>query len=132
MVVKVGGMCWVISTGTRSITDGRRHISPVSACGPPVDEPSSRTRGVTVENGRSLMAGWGGASGSTLARSALARSALPRPSTVNRASGSTGRRAGATSDGRRRRAPRVRIFSIRSRRNVAEVVTSRLVSGFGM
>ena len=54
MVVKVGGMCWVISTGARSNTGAMRATRPVSACGPPVDEPISSTRGIDAENGRSL------------------------------------------------------------------------------
>ena len=45
MVVKVGGMCCVISTGARSNTGAMRPTSAVSACGPPVEEPISSTRG---------------------------------------------------------------------------------------
>ena len=51
-VVKVGGMCCVIKTGARSIAAGSFSISAVSACGPPVEEPIKRTRGVVSENGR--------------------------------------------------------------------------------
>ena len=52
MVVKVGGMCWVISTGKRSITGPISATSVISACGPPVDEPISSTRGACVLNAR--------------------------------------------------------------------------------
>ena len=45
MVVKVGGMCCVISTGALSITASSRGTSVVSACGPPVEAPISSTRG---------------------------------------------------------------------------------------
>src|ERR1700722_13433017 len=38
-VVKVGGMCWVIKIGARSIVLPICPISEVSACGPPVEEP---------------------------------------------------------------------------------------------
>ena len=51
MVVKVGGMCWVISTGKRSITAPISATSVISACGPPVEEPISSTRGACVLNG---------------------------------------------------------------------------------
>ena len=43
-----------------------------------------------------------------------------------------GTRARASAGARLRRAPRWRIFSIRSCRKVVEVVTSRLLAGFGM
>jgi hypothetical protein len=45
MVVKVAGMCCVISTGALSVTASSRATSLVSACGPPVDAPISSTRG---------------------------------------------------------------------------------------
>ena len=45
-------MCCVIRIGTRCRTLPISAISPLSACGPPVDEPISRTRGATVGIGR--------------------------------------------------------------------------------
>ena len=47
-------MCWVISTGARSIIDPRPPIKALTACGPPVDEPISSTRGAVSENGRNF------------------------------------------------------------------------------
>src|SRR5258707_1267502 len=52
MVVKVGGMCWVMSTGKRSITGRISATRLISACGPPVEEPISSARGASVLNGR--------------------------------------------------------------------------------
>ena len=45
MAVKVGGMCWVISTGARSSTPAICVTTVLSACGPPVEAPISSTRG---------------------------------------------------------------------------------------
>ena len=53
MVVKVGGMCWVISTGARSSTPPSCATMALSACGPPVEEPISSTRGGVAGIGRS-------------------------------------------------------------------------------
>ena len=48
-------MCWVISTGARSIDRAdAATISAVSACGPPVEEPITSTRGGVIGNGRSV------------------------------------------------------------------------------
>ena len=44
-------MCWVISTGKRSITGPSSVTSVISACGPPVEEPIRSTRGACVLNG---------------------------------------------------------------------------------
>ena len=50
--MKVGGMCWVISTGKRSITGPISVTSVISACGPPVEDPITSTRGVCVQKAR--------------------------------------------------------------------------------
>ena len=55
IVVNIGGMCWVISTGTASMMVPIRVTIALSACGPPVEEPISKTRGNSAENGRSLI-----------------------------------------------------------------------------
>ncbi len=47
-------MCCVISTGTRGSRPRWLEMTVVSACGPPVDEPISRTRGGTAGNGAQL------------------------------------------------------------------------------
>src|SRR5262249_22552105 len=39
-MVKVGGMCWTRSTGASSMTPLRRARITLSACGPPVDDPT--------------------------------------------------------------------------------------------
>ena len=109
-VVKVGGMCCVIKTGARSIAAGSFSIKAVSACGPPVEDPISKARGVIGANGRNVS---GGASG-----------LLGKPSRDGsgtsvwrgwRASAGAGAGMGWRSN-RRRRRPRLRIFSISSRR----------------
>ena len=51
--MKVGGMCWVISTGARSSTPPIWPTMALSACGPPVEEPISSTRGGIAGIGRS-------------------------------------------------------------------------------
>src|SRR5580765_6379676 len=50
-------MCWVISTGKRSITGPIPATSVISACGPPVDEPIRSTRGARMLNGRRTSCG---------------------------------------------------------------------------
>ena len=47
-------MCCVIKTGARSIAAGSFSINAVSACGPPVEEPISKARGMIGENGRNV------------------------------------------------------------------------------
>ena len=59
MVVKVGGMCCVMSTGARSITLPSEARMVPSACGPPVDAPISKTRGALAAIGRSLISAGG-------------------------------------------------------------------------
>lgn len=93
----------------------------LSACGPPVDEPISNTRGDTVGIGRSVIEG-GAATSST------------GSGTIDGADFvSSGARAGEATERRRfARRPSCRIFSIRSRRKAVEALTSRLLPGFGM
>jgi hypothetical protein len=103
MVVKVGGMCWVISTGKRSITGPSSVTSDISACGPPVEEPINSTFGAWDENGRvdiapgNRVCGAGaGAAGRAIADARAAGAA-----------GLVGASGGlATAGFRRRRAPR--------------------------
>src|SRR5262249_27371482 len=45
IVVKVGGMCWVIRIGARSITGPISPTMAVNACGPPVDDPITSAHG---------------------------------------------------------------------------------------
>ena len=102
MVVKVGGMCWVISTGKRSITGPSSVTRAISACGPPVEEPISSTLGAWVENGRVDSAPDDGAS-------AAGAGAAGRATTGARAAGAgiAGASGGlATAGFRRSRAPR--------------------------
>ena len=56
-------MCWVIKIGARSIAAPSCPIKVVSACGPPVEEPISNTRGRQRANGRRLNAGASACSG---------------------------------------------------------------------
>ena len=118
MAVKVGGMCWVISTGARSITPPICAITALSACGPPVEAPISSTRGGVTGIGRSARPGaastgfWPGCSGGAA------------PAGM--------RAAGCAMRNRFARSPSWRIFSSRSRRKVREPVTSRLLSGLGI
>ena len=116
-MVKVGGMCWVINTGARSIAAGSFSINAVSACGPPVEEPISSARG--DGDGE---------------RPQLKRVRLGADAAASRTGGAAAgcraaqhcRRRGRAhkSRGGKRPRPRVRIFSISSRRNAAEVVAS--------
>src|SRR5262245_13379218 len=109
MVVKVGGMCWVMSTGKRSITEPSPVTSVINACGPPVEDPIRSTFGACAENERwtSDCAGADGATGAGAA---------------GRATGSRASGAGLVdadggpedADFRRSLAPRWRIFWIRS------------------
>jgi len=69
--VKVGGMCWVISTGAWSMTACRLLTTRLSACGPPVDEPISSTRGGITGNGRNTSLPGSGALGAMLGASTL-------------------------------------------------------------
>ena len=117
MVVKVGGMCWVISTGARSSTLPIWLTMALSACGPPVEEPITSTLGGVGGNARSTI-------GCAAARSfGGSGSAVPAP-------GADARRL--TGRSRFERAPSWRIFSISSRRKAGEPVISRLLAGFGM
>ena len=61
-------MCWVIKIGARSIAAPICPIKVVSACGPPVEDPISNTRGRQRANGRRLNAA-ASACGGTLSRS---------------------------------------------------------------
>ena len=55
IAVKVGGMCWVMSTGARSSTPPIWATIALSACGPPVEEPITSTRGGVAGIGRSMI-----------------------------------------------------------------------------
>ncbi len=48
-------MCWVISTGARSSTPPIWLTMALSACGPPVEEPITSTRGGVAGIGRSAI-----------------------------------------------------------------------------
>src|SRR6185436_4440926 len=50
-------MCWVISTGKRSITGPMSATSDINACGPPVDDPISSTFGASMPNARRVNGG---------------------------------------------------------------------------
>ena len=117
MVVKVGGMCWVISTGKRSITGPMSVTSDISACGPPVEEPITSARGAVMPNCRRT-SGAAGAAGAGFA------CGCGRPS--------TGASGGLVTCVRRTFAPRWRIFWIRSWWKMSAAATSRVLSGFGM
>ena len=97
--MKVGGICWVISTGKRSITGPRSVTSDISACGPPVDEPITSARGACVLNARCDSAGCAAAG-----RRAGSRS-LSSGGVAERASGD-----GVAGAERRSLAPSERIF----------------------
>ena len=110
-------MCWVIKIGPRSIAAPSCPIKVVSACGPPVEDPISNTRGRQCANGRRLNAGASACSG-TLSRSRGA---------------SSGRLAIAPALPWRanKRPPRLRIFSINSCWNAANMPVSDAAPGFG-
>jgi len=99
IVVKVGGICCVISTGKRSITGPSSVTSAIRACGPPVDEPIRSTRGACMLNARCISCATGDGVGRV--NGSLARSSV----------GASGGAAGAV---RRTLAPSERIFWIRS------------------
>jgi hypothetical protein len=119
--VKVGGMCCAINTGARSIAAVNVASSAESACGPPVEEPISSARGAASENGRRLTVLVPAASGSP-----------PPGRSARRSDGSA---AGTAAGARARNAewprPRVRTFSINSRRNATDVAASGAASGLG-
>ena len=88
-----------------------------------MDEPIRSTRGATALNGRIISLGW--TTGGIV------------PADVRGNGARTGCAAGdndglATTTGRRSRAPRWRIFSIRSRLKMSAADISRVLSGLGM
>jgi len=98
----------------------------LSACGPPVEHPINRTRGVAGGNGRNAILP---ASGAPAAMAGVSRKvSLFR---FNRASNELMRADEATRPCLRRE-PRTLIFSISSRRNDSESRSSRSLSGFGI
>ena len=125
--MKVGGMCWVISTGTRSITAPISVTSDISACGPPVEEPISSTRGATRPNGRSELCP---AAGAATWRTGSCRTTLGAATGAAGGVGDTGAIDGDDTE-RRSRAARWRILNSRSRLKVPAASISRVVYGFG-
>ena len=95
-VVKVGGMCWVIRIGARSMRSRNCRMSVVSACGPPVEDPISSA--------------WGKKRKRTQCKGRRTGCGRDRDQAV--LAGCEGRR---WPSGARPRPPRLRIFSISSR-----------------
>ena len=138
MVVKVGGMCCVISTGARSMTPPICATMVLSACGPPVDAPISRMRGDVKGGARSTTGAcaspcsvWIGLT-APVGRGVRDGTGMPAGAALGTSGGAIGVSIACGWRRRLARSPRWRIFSIRSRWNSGEPLTSWFVVGFGM
>ena len=95
--------------------------SDISACGPPVEEPITRTRGAVKPNER--RAGGAAAAATDAGAAGLAGGWILS---------SVGASGGLATDLRRTLAPRLRIFWMRSWWKPSAAPPSRVLSGFGI